>query len=1183
MPTPQVESLIRDSGQQSLLSVAAHNGPQHTVVSGAREAVERIGVLATERGLKMRELGGVATAFHSPLLDPILDQFERTVQESVRFGSLSLPLVSSATGRYADAQLMSSAAHWRGQLRGTVLFDEAVQTLHNDGVSVWVELGSRAVLLGLIRRALPAPDEALMLPCLARTDGASDSDALRSTLGALWASGVAVDWQAYHAPFAVNLALVPNLPTYCFDRKSFWFTDRNNDQHQPATQQPPPTHPVAPTADLAVRRFDADEPYALADHLVHGKAVVPGAAHLLYIAQAAAGAQHAAPRALTSVSFLQAVLVETTPYEVQYRINGSAATVETHAKEGKRTVHVECTLGPRSAPPPPPAPLDLAAATPRTSDEFYAYAAERQLHCGPSFRWVQGAHTAPMTARIVLDRPGLERRAGLSAGFMDCVLQGAYFVFDEEERTALHLPVAVAEAHFTPGFQIALPAQVYVQRLAADKKAGVRVDLSVSGSDGSVAVWLRGVTFRRFVKSSFFRANATPAVYELYQELEPLAGAGALGNAPQWRLVSLHANESPLSKLLKDRHPNTISGSDAHPRVLCIAPDLAPDASTFASELQRCALAVRDLVVRLSGEHVAAHLVLVSQSAPSVPLQALAALLRVARLEFPAVTVRHIDLAATDEPALADALVHELNAGTSERVTLGTGGRFVERVRATTHLDAPAAADARLAAGTYLLTGAYGGIGRLLCAWLAERGATRILLVGRQRAPPPEPAERCAHLCDDVMQVRVEDLAAVVGIVHCAGASTDASLPRMQGSDVSHALRAKFEGAWHLHTLSARLPADQLRHFVLFSSVASALGAAGQAAYALANGALDGLAALRRTLGLPALSLNWGAWHEVGMARRLAKSATEGLHSFAPDDATSLLGAALSASAPSQLILVRAEWPATVWGKRSPDRLRALLSGSLKAPAAPSADTSLSAETKSIASSIAALVKGASQVPHADETFASLGVDSLMAIELRDALASLFGVPLPGSLVYDRPTLRLCAEHIRSLLGKSTDASPQAAPAPTPPPSGHAPADAVAIVGYACRFPGAATDLASLWQLLAAGTDAVDPAPPAGRWAAEWGARMATTRGGFLRDVELFDAPFFGISPREARLLDPQQRALLELSWQALEGAAQLPLRDPRVGVWVGVSSHDYESLVRHSGTSLPLANRHLLSAYTCR
>ena len=80
---------------------------------------------------------------------------------------------------------------------------------------------------------------------------------------------------------------------------------------------------------------------------------------------------------------------------------------------------------------------------------------------------------------------------------------------------------------------------------------------------------------------------------------------------------------------------------------------------------------------------------------------------------------------------------------------------------------------------------------------------------------------------------------------------------------------------------------------------------------------------------------------------------------------------------------------------------------------------------------------------------------------------------------------------------------------------------------------------------------------------------MATTKGGFLSGVELFDAAFFGISPREARLLDPQQRLLLELSWEALEGAAQLPLQDTRVGVWVGVSSHDYESLIRSSGTQL--------------
>ena len=128
----------------------------------------------------------------------------------------------------------------------------------------------------------------------------------------------------------------------------------------------------------------------------------------------------------------------------------------------------------------------------------------------------------------------------------------------------------------------------------------------------------------------------------------------------------------------------------------------------------------------------------------------------------------------------------------------------------------------------------------------------------------------------------------------------------------------------------------------------------------------------------------------------------------------------------------------------------------------------------------------------------------------------------------------------------------------------------VAIVGMACRLPGDATTPARLWELLAAGEDAVGEIPP-GRFDVDevfdpdpaTPGRMHVRRGGFIEDVDRFDAAFFGISPREARRIDPQQRLLLELAWEALEGGGHAPdrLAGRPVGVFVGVSGHDYADL----------------------
>src|SRR5688572_14082987 len=108
--------------------------------------------------------------------------------------------------------------------------------------------------------------------------------------------------------------------------------------------------------------------------------------------------------------------------------------------------------------------------------------------------------------------------------------------------------------------------------------------------------------------------------------------------------------------------------------------------------------------------------------------------------------------------------------------------------------------------------------------------------------------------------------------------------------------------------------------------------------------------------------------------------------------------------------------------------------------------------------------------------------------------------------------------------------------------------NAVAIIGMSCRIPGGANSPAALWQLLKDGREAIRE-PPEGRWDPNrWyhpdpkkPSKMYSQRGGYLDDLDMFDAAFFGISPREAAQMDPQQRLLLEMAWEALEDAGQVP------------------------------------------
>ncbi len=187
----------------------------------------------------------------------------------------------------------------------------------------------------------------------------------------------------------------------------------------------------------------------------------------------------------------------------------------------------------------------------------------------------------------------------------------------------------------------------------------------------------------------------------------------------------------------------------------------------------------------------------------------------------------------------------------------------------------------------------------------------------------------------------------------------------------------------------------------------------------------------------------------------------------------------------------------------------------------------------------------AAQSIDVDTPFAAYGLDSLAAVELSEQLGAWLGVQLDNSLAFDYPTPARMAEFVA--------ASPQTERAKASSAGGKD--DTIAIVGIGCRFPGAGGPDA-FWELLAQGLSAIREVPE-GRWPAS-GSRERW--GGFLDDIDRFDAAFFGITPKEAVRMDPQQRLLLEVAWETLEHAGYSAdnLRGSSTGVFVGISSTDY-------------------------
>ncbi|WP_234717783.1 type I polyketide synthase, partial [Mycobacterium tuberculosis] len=343
----------------------------------------------------------------------------------------------------------------------------------------------------------------------------------------------------------------------------------------------------------------------------------------------------------------------------------------------------------------------------------------------------------------------------------------------------------------------------------------------------------------------------------------------------------------------------------------------------------------------------------------------------------------------------------------------------------------------------------------------------------------------------------------------------------------------------------------------------------------------------RRAHGLPAISLGWGLWDQASAmtggldAADLARLGREGVLALSTAEALELFDTAMIVDepflAPARIDLTALRAHAVA--------VPPMFSDLASAPTRRQVDDSVAA-----AKSKSALAHRLHGLPEAeqhavllglvrlhiatvlgnitpeaidpDKAFQDLGFDSLTAVEMRNRLKSATGLSLSPTLIFDYPTPNRLASYIRTEL------------AGLPQEIKHTPAvrttseDPIAIVGMACRYPGGVNSPDDMWDMLIQGRDVLSEFPAdrgwdlAGLYNPDPDAAGAcyTRTGGFVDGVGDFDPAFFGVGPSEALAMDPQQRMLLELSWEALERAGIDPtgLRGSATGVFAGVMTQGY-------------------------
>ena len=208
----QVEAAIHP--YQQAVSIAAVNGSQSLVISGQRQAIAKVIAVLEADGVKTKKLP-VSHAFHSPLMEPMLAEFEQVARQ-VKYSQPQIQLISNVTGKLATAEI-ATPEYWCRHIRRTVNFADSLNTLDQQGYQVLIELGPQPHLLGMGRHCLPEA-ERVWLPSLRQ--GCADWQQLLQSLGELYVRGVPIDWSGFHQD---NSGHRLALPTYPFQRQRYWF------------------------------------------------------------------------------------------------------------------------------------------------------------------------------------------------------------------------------------------------------------------------------------------------------------------------------------------------------------------------------------------------------------------------------------------------------------------------------------------------------------------------------------------------------------------------------------------------------------------------------------------------------------------------------------------------------------------------------------------------------------------------------------------------------------------------------------------------------------------------------------------------------------------------------------------------------------------------------------------------
>lgn len=1102
------------------ISIAAVNGPENIVISGDGDAVDQVLDAFESKGVQSVRLQ-VSHAFHSALMEPMLDEFEKIAGE-ISYAQPEIPYVSNVTGKLVRADEAACAGYWCRHIRSAVQFEQGIKTLHGRGYSLFLELGPNPVLTGMAGACLPK-GEAVFVSSLKK--GTNDWRRAMESLGALYVQGAAVNWPELDHPF--RSTILP-IPTYPFETRRCWFED----QAAPVSGDPGPDgalfHPsggvrvLSPLNEKVFQYVCTADAYLLNDHRVYDHAIVSGSTLAAMVMHNMADLFGSGTFHVDGMFVKEALYVpekKTGTIQVVFTPQGDRggrfrifSTVgDGRQPDGSWSLHTEGTATVTRDKAQAPFSLDEVkdrCSEPVSAERLYDEIWQGGLQLGRHFKWLEHIwrRDGEAIARMRLPGPdeGLDNGL-LPPGLIDSCTQLLFACLPLEADTA-YMFLGFDSFTYYGAAHGRLLCHMALQTALSEKDLVIG-DYRLWTESGVLVAEATGVHLKQAPVETLVNSLKKPVEAPLYhicwepaEQGIPSEKAGR-ENPGKWLIVggsdpagaSLAEAFTSHGILYETLSPEiTASGGPEYFQDLenQLENRLAHD--TFTHIINLCGLdetltdqlsagpasgyhhtgcgitlSLVRVLSRLAGDQVpklwlatsGVHRILPDDTPVNPGQSPLWGMGKVIALEHPEFWGGLIDLAPgagkTAATALADVL---MNPDGEDLMALRGTRRYLARLRPMEEIPPSTAPLAFSKASTLLITGGLGGLGLELARWLSEKGAGHLVLTGRN-APSSDAREKILAMESRGTVVRTmaadvtdgpaleamfheigQTLPPLRGVFHLAGIIDDGMLHQLEWDRFDPVLAPKIKGAWNLHLLTRDLDLD---HFVLFSSVASLLGSPGQGNYAAANHFMDTLAHMRQAHGLPASAINWGTWAGSGMAAQLGESDRKrwekgGITPLSFDRGFDLMERILRSGA-VQPGAFQVNWDDYIryYSNNAPAPLLSGLvtksagTGPLPGPETGSAlDRIAHADPEERVALVKEIITShvtevmwldGSAVIDPDISLMEAGLDSLMAIELRNRMRKAFGADVSLTEFLKSPTISKLSAVI---LERSGEASP---------------------------------------------------------------------------------------------------------------------------------------------------------------